>query len=158
GVTHQAETRVLTDIDRGTSVLFRLKVVDESGTHGRILAALDDIVADETGGADTDKYCILPVRFTDLGQEVWRINFDSRPILEVNRFDGVEHFVRNDAAFAALVYPAAVRAILTHVLIVLEHDPDAGDDEWPSMWLKFASGFISDPVPDSDETDEARLA
>jgi hypothetical protein len=159
GAPRTPENRTLTDIDRGSSVLFRLKVVDESDTHGRILAELDDIVADQSGAGEVERYCILPVRFTELGQEIWRINFESsRPILEVNRFEGVEGFVRSDPLFASLVFPAAVREILTHVIVVLEHDADDDGDDWPSIWIRFAASLHGEVPPDAEEANlQARL-
>ncbi len=134
--------RRLTDIDRGNTVFFRLKIVDTSTSTGRILAEVEDLTAQESGGSGIGKYCLLPVRFTDLGQLVWRLDLDgSRPVLEVNRFDGVETFVKKDPLFLALVFPAAVRQILEYILVENEHDDIDDESDWQSLWLRFAQCF-----------------
>jgi hypothetical protein len=136
--------RRLSEIDSDRLVRFRVKVVDAR----RILAASNDMtVALESGGAAT-RLPLLPVNFDDLGDQIWRIHFEGeQPVLELNnRIEAIESMARTDPAFFALVYPAAVREILTRFLII-------GDgEEWSDLWIQSAQEMTGDaPPPDPDD-------
>lgn len=150
--------RRLTDLDATTLVRFRVKIVDNSGNDHRIVAVADDIVVSvqspETGG----RVPLLPVSFTGaLGQQAWRLTFEpSGPLLELNNaIDDIPQVARNDAAFFALVYPAAVREVFTHILLVEGRDAMEEGDEWWNLWLRWAQRYTTTPLP-RDE-DEARF-
>jgi len=143
------EDRRLTEID-GSSVRFRLRVVDPS--H-RILAVADDIrVTEREPGGGTESP-LLPVDFIPLDQLSWRVYFDvDTPVLQLNNsIDGIEKLARDDALFFALVYPAAVREILTHILVIDDRDASEGTNEWWDLWLRWASRYTSSPVPADPE-------
>ena len=146
--------RRLTDIDGTSVVRFRVKIVDNAANDHRIVAVADDVVVSEEKPEPGGRMPLLPVSFSDaLGQQAWRIAFESNgPVLELNnRIDGVKDVARNDAAFFALVYPAAVRQILTQVLLVDAHDAHEEGDEWWNFWLRWAARLAS-PLPrDVDE-------
>jgi hypothetical protein len=145
--------RRLTDID-GTVIHFRVKVVDNATNEHRIVAVADDIVVSEEKPETGGRMPLLPVNFSEsLGQQAWRIAFEpAGPVLELNnRIDNVKDVARHDAAFFALVYPAAVRQILTQILLVEEHDPHEDGDEWWSLWLRWAGQFAATLPNDVDE-------
>ena len=61
------------------NIKFRLKVVDETGKHGLILAEANGIRPSDDSDKKTQKRCILPVEFDkDLDQQVWRVDFRDR--------------------------------------------------------------------------------
>lgn len=131
------EDRRLSEIDSRSVVRFGVKIVDQAR---RIIAAADDITVSmesEDGGA---RISLLPVNFRDLGDVPWQVEIESSgPVLELNnRIDGVERLARNDPSFFALVYPAAVRTILTEILLVERYDAADDADEWWSLWLLWA--------------------
>ena len=106
------EDRRLTEIDGTSVVRFRVKVVDNRANDHRIVAVADDIVVSEEQRGSSGRMPLLPVNFTDtLGQLSWRVAFEPNgPVLELNnRIDAIKEIAKNDAAFFALVYPAAVR-------------------------------------------------
>ena len=148
------EDRRLTGIDGTSVVRFRVKLVDNAANDHRIVAVADDIVVSEEKPDAGGRMPLLPVSFSDaLGQQAWRIAFESNgPVLELNnRIDAVKDVARNDAAFFALVYPAAVRQILTQILLVDAHDAHEDGDEWWNFWLRWAVRLAS-PLPrDADE-------
>lgn len=148
------ENRRLSEIDSSSVVRFRVKVVDNTTTDRRILAAADDItVAIESGEGGT-RVSLLPVNFRDLGDVPWRVELEAAgAVLELNnRIDGIERMARNDAAFFALVYPAAVREILSQILLVENYDTSEESDEWWSLWLRWGRELTDAAIPeDADE-------
>jgi hypothetical protein len=139
--------RRLTEIDSDNCVRFRLKIVDHTEQRHRILAVADDLLVclrKPDSGARTP---LLPVNFTSLGDLVWRIDFDvSGAVLELNnRIDSIETIAKNDPQFFALVYPAAVREILTRILLVEEHEILEESEEWWSLWVRWASRYAALP-------------
>ena len=147
--------RRLTDIDGTSVVRFRVKLVDNHANDHRIVAVADDIVVSEEKRESSGRVPLLPVNFTDtLGQQAWRIAFEPNgPVLELNnRIDAVKDVARNDAAFFALVYPAAVRQVLSQILLVEQHDAHQEGDDWWNLWLRWAARYAS-PLP--NEPDEA---
>lgn len=144
------ENRRLTDIDSDSIVRFRVKVVE---AH-RIIAAADDITLSASPTDEGARVSLLPVNFRDLGDVPWRVELESAgPVLELNsRVDEIERRARHDAAFFALVYPAAVREILTHILVVEQYDPAEETEEWWSLWMRWARELSDAAVPeDADE-------
>lgn len=146
------DDRRLTEIDSTSLVRFRVKLVD--GEEHRVVAVADDIVVSEEKPEIAGRMPLLPVSFTDsLGEQAWRIVFEPNgPVLELNnRIDNIKETARSDAAFFALVYPAAVRFVLTHILLVESHAPHEEGDEWWNYWLRWAARFSS-PLPnDADD-------
>ncbi len=148
------EDRRLTEIDATSLVRFRVKVVDnERGDH-RIVAVADDIVVSEGTPDAGGRTPLLPVEFSEkLGQQPWRISFEpSGPVLELNqRIDDVKNVAKTDAMFFALVYPAAVRQVLTQILLVDQQDEPADGEEWWDLWLRWAGRFVASPPPGDPE-------
>lgn len=148
-------TRRLTDIDSDNLVRFRVKIVGGSpGDEHRVLAASPDLTIAAAGPASSSRISLLPVNFRDLGHQVWRVELETnQAVLELNnRIASIEQMARTDKRFFALVYPAAVREILTHILLVEQYDPADESDEWWSHWLRWAATLTPDPVPtDADD-------
>ncbi len=121
--------------------LFRVKVVDRTGSHGRILASVDKIRPESVdGGLATGSRSLLFVEYDDLGSIIWQLDLEGDwPVLKLNRkVDEISLIAGCDNRFLPLVYPEAFRQILTRVVMIDEHtDPDC-DDDWPSLWLKLA--------------------
>ena len=145
--------RRLVEIDSDNCVRFRLKVVDNRAGAHRILAVAEDLLVclrKPESGARTP---LLPVNFTDLGPLVWRIDFDiSGAVLELNNLVvSMESMAKNDPHFIALVYPAAVREILTHIVLVEQHDPGEESDDWWSLWIRWGARYASPPIGGDDE-------
>jgi hypothetical protein len=156
-------SRRLTDTGGGDVVFFRVRVVDLTGEHGRLLAEVDGVTPRQPDSVPANRRCLLYVNFKDLGEEVWRLEFDNpMPVLEVNdRIENIRDIVLTDRKFRSLVYPAAVREILQRILIIEEHDAADDDGEWASLWLRFVRRFHTvDPPrldPDSNAARQARL-
>lgn len=154
--------RSLSAIDFGRRVLFRIKVVDPEGNHGRIIGSADAIAPVDADDKNAGRESLLPVSpRRDMEQEVWRVAVDSAgPFLEVNaEIEDVMGIFRQNQIVAALVFPQVLRTILTRILA---RDGYSGDDDmetWEKRWLKFASDLSSTPIPqgDSDEVREEEI-
>ena len=141
--------RTLGSISAAVTPLFRVKVVDKTGTHGRILAAVDKIRPASKDNQPADSRSLLFVEYEDLGNTVWQLDLDGDwPVLKLNRtVDEISLIASSDNRFLSLVYPEVLRQILTRILIEDEHtDPDC-DDDWPSLWLKLAATLPGMSVP-----------
>jgi hypothetical protein len=134
------------------NLMFRLMLIDESGEHGKIIAHADRIRADE----EADKRPILPVRFDDLGQQIWKLEFtgeEGGPILCINnKIPALENLVKTDSVFFMYVFPAAIREILTHLIFIdTVENPEEPSVTWHNDWLKFSKMILPhEPVPDLD--------
>jgi hypothetical protein len=148
--------RRLAEIDSSSVVRFRVKVVDNTTSDHRILAALEDITVSAQSGEGGARISLLPVNFRDLGDVPWHVELEAGgAVLELNnRIDGIERMARNDSAFFAMVYPAAVREILSQIVLVERYDTAEDSDEWWSLWLRWGRELVDTPVP--DDADDRR--
>jgi hypothetical protein len=133
------KNRLLDGLDVDALILFRVKIADKKG---RILAVADKIVPRRAEEERTDRQCLLPVDFVDLGESIWRLDLEGDlPILLLNKcLDNIREVARSDGFFLSLVYPEVVRQVLYKIVVEDDFtDPDAdGEDDWMSGWLKFA--------------------
>lgn len=136
GAPEAAKVMVLDELDRAMPVLFRLKVVEDTGT-GKILGAADRIRP--TGNENEEgKRSIFPIKETDLGPELWRVSIDdSGPWLLLNyRIPMFKHKILDNPMMRGLILPAALRIVLEH--LVNDHEFEDGDDEdWRALWLRY---------------------
>lgn len=164
GAVNPPSEKTLDEFADVEAVRFRIKVVDSESDLGRILARREQIRpgSELEDGEDSDEdsgtagESLLPVAFVDLGDEIWRLNVDPAPTLELNnRDERVEREFRHNPQFRSLVLPDAFRQILRQILIIdpvpLE-DIQAGEG-WESKWLKFAEKQHGDPPPEGSEED-----
>ena len=142
---------VLTDIDRGGAIQFRVLVIAADGS-GRIVASAEGVRPLQKSETP-DRQPLLPLRETELGEELWRVDIDDRngPWLVVNsRVPGLAAKVRSDLLIQGLVLPHALREVLRHL-------PSEGDDEadqdWGADWRKFLQQ-LDVAVEPEDSTDE----
>lgn len=132
--------RGLQNFSDGAVPLFRVKVVDKTSSHGRILASVDKIRPESVDNVPAGSQSLLFVEYEDLGNIIWQLDLDGDwPVLRLNRkVEEISLIASSDSDFLSLVYPEAFRQILTRIILEDEHtDPDC-DDDWPSLWLKLA--------------------
>lgn len=126
--------RALTELDAGGRPLFSIKVVDDSGEVGKILAAANDI-SPRDPGEDDGRKPLLPLHQTDLDEELWKVHIsrDTGPELHINsRIPGLADRIKDDPLLKGLVLPAAIGRVLAQLF-----DPEE-DAAWQQDWRTFA--------------------
>jgi hypothetical protein len=115
---------------------FRILVVDPS--NKKLLAHADGISPEKPA----EKKSILPVEFSDLGNEIWRVEYEGEegsPILIINeRIPNIQNIAKQDAQFLTYVYPQVIREVLTYMVFVDGIDSTTEPSTtWHGDWLKF---------------------
>lgn len=151
--------REISQVDLSGNVLFRILIVDESGSHGMLLASGDRFSAHTD--QDKNKSSILTIVQRSLGELPWRVDIGSgshgEPELIINKLipNGIEK-LRSNSLFQALILPAALKQILTHYI----WNQDAEDQDMFEKWMGFAELYADerpqgeDPTEISDWIDE----
>lgn len=150
----------LTEFESSDDILFRLKVASP-GTlddpHGRLLAEADTIPLASDDEKEFDIDPLLPIRSLDLGDEVWRMNFDDKPTLLINQkaAPNWKQFALHPI-FRSLVYPSALRQIFHHVIFTLGIRDSSDNERLDTRWLRFASEILAvgDPPEEEDALSE----
>lgn len=129
--------------------LFRVKVVRVEKGLARIVAAADRVVPEDVDRGEEARQSLLPVEYEDLGDRVWALDLESDwPRLRLNhRFEGIREAARSGPEFVTLVYPEVFRAILARAVSEGRFDPDNDDDDWGTLWLRFACRELGRPRP-----------
>ena len=150
------DVRILSEFEGSDGVRFRVKVVDPS-LDAKLLAEADGILPLAPEESEQNKLPLLPVRHHDLGQELWKIDFEegteNRPTLLVNKFiEDRTAFVRSPL-FMSLVWPNIFREILVRILVIDEYKELDEQENWRCLWLNFARTFFpGQPLPpDQDQ-------
>jgi hypothetical protein len=151
------ESCVLSDIDAGASVLFRVKVVSSGTPAGKVLASADGIrPADDSG---TSRKSLLPLKKADIGQEVWRLEIDkdAGPVLTLNsRLPQVAERLRADPLLQGAIYPEVVRQ-LARRLLADGGESDEEETEWISDWKSWMQDLLQREVEAAEELDDDSL-
>lgn len=140
---------LLSEFPPGLKPLFRVKVVAPDAER-RLLAwadAVSPLAADEI---KSGRRSILPVETVDLGPQVWNLRIESNTFfLQLNssiREPRDITILAREPDFIALVYPAVIRQIISHLLL----GPERNTVEADHPWLVFASNLTNESPPDSE--------
>lgn len=149
---------LLTDIDEGAPVLFRVRVVDESQNVGRLLASANGIRPE---GEEDGKHrkSLLPLRSCDLGEEIWQLKYDSDAGFELavnNRVPDIMERLKSDTTIMGMIYPDVVRQIARRIWDADSAIPD--DAEWLADWKTWLEELHGRPVQVDDEGDVDEVA
>jgi hypothetical protein len=143
----------LADFAVDDGVLFRVKVTSTDEPQGLLLGEADQVPAVRPEeGPDARVPLLSPVP-DDLGEELWRLEFEGGVILKVNRnVPDWKQLVRSDT-FRALVFPAALNQVLYRVLVKEGFRSTEDLSDWRCRWLYFAGklpGVGALPAPEAD--------
>jgi len=131
--------RYLTEFESEAEIMFRLRVTAVSGRPGVLLGEADQLRPRNPDEEPDKRISLLPPVPADLGEEIWRVDFEATPILLVNRnLPDWKQTVRSET-FRAFVYPAAFREIVHRVLFIETHTSTEDMSDWRSRWLLFTT-------------------
>ena len=128
---------LLSELDREDSFLFRIKVVDESGHVGRILADANGIRPKDPKDDGIAKKSLFPVHWVDLGEAIWRIDYDQTtgPVLQMStKVADLPTKLKHDPLVGGCIFPQALREVLC---ILVEDGAFDDDAEWVKDWREF---------------------
>ena len=130
----------LKELDKASSPLFRVKVVDEHTKIGLILASGEQFSARDDIDEDVG---LLPLVALPLEALPWKVNFEPTTFELVlnNKIPGVIDLLKKDEMWQALVYPIALKEILLHLIINEEEDRDENTEQW----MNFAESLVEKP-------------
>lgn len=148
----------LVDITARPLPKFRLKVVDETHRYGLLLGVADRVIPLHRDEDLRNKDSLLPVDFVDLGERVWRLDLTDSPVLELNRrIESIGEAARSSGGFLGLLYPEVLRRILHEVVVVEAHtDPTSDEDDWKTLWLRYACSVPGVEPPPNEAAPDAR--
>lgn len=141
----------LSGLGNSANLKLRVKVVNYNSKHGCILGEAEGIPIVET---ETDKKSILPIYFTDLRNQIWRITYnpenEGEPVLEVR--STLKPFAQGNPEFFFNVYPPAFAQILWHLLSVRKVRAESEENaDWENNWIKFAVRISGQNPPAGEE-------
>jgi hypothetical protein len=148
----------LTDIDANTPILFRVRVVDETGNVGRILASANGI-RPESDQEGKNRKSLLPLRGMDLGEELWRLEFDkdAGPTLAVNnKIPGFVERIPVDAILMGAIYPEIVRQMTCHVFSPSGESDESAD--WIRDWKAWLTHLLGREISSDESADPDTLS
>jgi hypothetical protein len=152
-----AET-LLSELDREESFLFRVKVVDESGQVGKILADASGIQPKDADDDGINRKSLFPVQWLDLGERIWRVDLNPHtgPVLQVTtKVPELPTKLKNDPLLQGVIYPQAFREVLWFIIREEEIDDDL---PWVQNWREFirklTSVNLDEETPEDDEDRE----
>ena len=139
-----------------SNIKFRIKLIDESDKKGKLLAMADKIkpvVPEiEDPGDNPNIKPILSVNTDEIGNQIWKIDFDefSKPCLTFNSsVDEFKNLSRSDSNYFFLIYPYVIREILYHMIFIDGvYNIEDSEIEWHSYWIQFACEYVSD-IPEA---------
>jgi hypothetical protein len=152
-ITQPADTQ-LTELDLAGGVLFRVRVVDEKGDIGRIVAAADEIRPRNESEEGDDRRSLLPLVLADLREQVWNVSIEpgAVPVLQINnRIPGLRERLFEDPVVQGAIYPQALRQVLT---FILKDDPGDDDTVWVEDWKTFTAELLKRPFPEHLDPEE----
>jgi len=132
--------RCLSEFDNSEAILFRVRVTSASGRSGLLLAEADRIRAAQPEKAEDKRIPLLWVdSSSDLGEQVFRVDFSDRTFLLVNSRVGDRRALVRQPAFLSLVLPAVFREVLARVLYIEKCYHTDDPEYWGSQWLRYAT-------------------
>ncbi len=148
GQITKPENRILDQIDLSAPILFRIRIVDESGQHGRLIASADQIRSESDD--DIQKSSLLSVKSTPLDQLTWKVEIENglKPVLCINsRIPDAKGQLVSNPRFQSLILPAALRQIM---MFYLWNDETDDDDPIAVQWLSFAEHILHERPHETD--------
>ncbi len=145
---------MLDQIDLSGPILFRVKVVDNSDSVGRLIALADRLAPKDHEDEEQRASLMIIKRIPEMGNLVWKLSFDElrKPVLCINNTvpDGIGQLL-NNPFFQSLVLPSAFREVL--IYIFWNQVGDQGEGSWQEQWIAFANSIAPEECPTDTDPD-----
>ena len=156
-IAHPVDT-TLRELDAG-NILFRVKIVDESGEIGKLLASAEEIRPSGQEGEESEGVrSFFPLVMANLGQAIWKVEItkSDRPrLLLNNQIPGLRERLLGDPLIQGAILPFAMQYVLDKTLLSAEFD----DADWAADWKEFVESLCGNVFPsDDEELDEDDVA
>lgn len=139
----------LSEFDSLAGVLFRLKVIVTGDHEGRLLGTADALHP-SSSLEDAGQRSFVVVRPADLGDLIWRLEFDEdQAILMVNRRLGDHHDFLRRKEVVALVFPEVLRQLLLEAIDRPADEEDLG--HWTAQAKALGERLATRPAPRPDD-------
>lgn len=139
----------LSEFDSLAGVLFRVKVI-ATGDHGGRLLGTADALHPSSSLEDAGQRSFVVVRPADLGDLIWRLEFDEdQAILLVNRRLGDHHDFLRRKEVIALVFPEVLRQLLLEAIDRPADEEDIG--HWTTQAKLLGERLATRPAPQHDD-------
>jgi hypothetical protein len=140
----------LSELDENESPLFRVKVVDESGIVGRILADANGIRPRNEEDDGANRKSLLPLITKDLGELIWCLGYDanSGPVLQISsKIAGLSAKLKTNPLLQGAIYPEAFRQVLRELI----NDDEFGEQgSWRENWRKFILALTGEDLGEKE--------
>jgi hypothetical protein len=145
----------LSEFDDPEAVQFAIKVTGCGVQQEGMLLADRDGIGLDAKDTNEDRESILPTVPADLGEEFWKVEFYATgPKLAFsNRLEDWKSFAA-DPRVRSLVYPSALRLVLTRILVIDDWVDHEDREDWRARWLVFAKSIPG--VPDLPDASNAQ--
>ena len=143
------KNRSITEVDLSGLILFRVIIVDETESRGRLLASGERFCANSDNKEEKGKSSLIGIVQRPMGQVPWRVDIEaeSAPVLCLNKnIPNVIYKIEYDPYFRALVLPAVLREILVRFL----WNEVGAENETMEKWMGFAQEFAEEELDSED--------
>jgi hypothetical protein len=143
GTVKKIEAPDKTDLSHmGFSEHMRFRVII-TDSKGLILAMADKVKPVN----EKNSNCILPIKSTDLGNQIWELDFSDEmdgPVLMLNKkINGIQNFAISNNQFVISVFPAILREIFMKIVFIDNiDDPEEPQTEWHKKWIDFSKNTL----------------
>lgn len=149
-ITEPAD-RTLEKIDLTASLLFRVRIVDESAHIGRLVASAERLKAEGDDDSE-DRASLMTLASRPLGQQTWRVNIPDahKPELVINSsIPNAIGQLKDNPLFKSLILPAAFKQILLFYV----WDAQFEDGTPQAQWLALAEHFAGEKPHTEDPSE-----
>lgn len=152
-IEHPINT-TLDDIDTG-NILFRAKIVDESGEVGMLLASADEIRAKNQNDDSDATRAFFPLVLAPLDQAIWSVEISKtdRPrLLLNNQIPGLREQLLSDPILQGAILPFAMKEVLISMF-----SEEFDETTWTSDWKEFVEDLCGHVFTSNEEDFEEDL-
>jgi hypothetical protein len=153
----QPSNTLLSDFTNTDLIYFRIKIVDDTGKNGKILALTSGIEPKGIEPGQKNRKPIIKVNYSmDLGQRLYHLELDEiedLPILEINRkLDNASQLVKSDI-FISTIYTSVVFEIANEI-VNSDSIYDENEESWQGYWIKYFKQTLGIHTAHPIKTDE----